>query len=129
MPEVPRAVQVALIAASIAMLVGSIAAIPWIVRRLPPDHFVRPPKAHSLKTKVLRNAGGAVLVALGAAMLVLPGQGIIAILFGLSIMDLQVKHRIVRSLLCRKHIQELVQRVRSKAGKPPLVIPAHPVTG
>jgi hypothetical protein len=129
MPEVPRIVQAALVAASIAMFVGSIVAIPWFVRRLPADHFVRPPKTHSLMTKVLRNAGGAVLVALGLAMLVLPGQGLIAILFGLSVMDLEVKHKVMRSLLGRKHIQELVQRIRAKAGKPPLVIPEHPVTG
>jgi len=127
MPQIPRAIEIGLIVVSIVMFVGSLVALPWIVRRLPPDHFVRPPKAHSLATKILRNVSGAVLVALGIAMLVLPGQGIIAILFGISVMDLDVKHRLIRKLLCQKKIQHAVQKIRSKAGKPPLVIPSHPV--
>ena len=110
------------------MFVGSILAIPWLIRRLPADHFVRPPHAHSLKTKILRNTGGAILVALGIAMLVLPGQGVIAILFGLSLMDLKIKTTVLRRLLCQKKIQEGVQRIRSKAGKVPLTIPKEPVT-
>jgi hypothetical protein len=126
--EVPRWLEVTLIAVSIAMFVGSLVAIPWMIRRLPSDHFVRPPQAHSLKTKVLRNVAGAILVALGIAMLVLPGQGIIAVLFGLSIMDLKIKARIMRRLLCQKKIQEGVQRIRAKAGKQPLAIPAAPIT-
>ena len=126
--EVPRWLEVTLLALSIVMFVGSLLAIPWIIRKLPPDHFTRPPVQHSLKTKILRNALGALLVAAGIAMLVLPGQGIIAILFGLSIMDLRVKDNIIRRLLCQKKIQEGVQRIRSKAGKQPLTIPGEPVT-
>lgn len=110
------------------MFVGSLVAIPWLIRKLPPDHFVRPPAQQSLKTKIARNVAGGVLIALGIAMLVLPGQGVIAILFGLSIMDLKVKDRILRRLLGQRKIQQGVQRIRAKAGKQPLTIPAHPVT-
>jgi hypothetical protein len=126
--DVPRWLEVTLIAVSIAMFVGSLVAIPWIIRKLPPDHFTRPPAPRSLGTKILRNALGAALVAAGIAMLVLPGQGVIAILFGLSIMDLSIKDKILRRLLCQKKIQEGVQKIRSKAGKPPLTIPTQPVT-
>jgi hypothetical protein len=126
--EVPRWLEVTLIVLSIVMFAGSIVAIPWVIRRLPPDHFVRPPAQHSLGTKIVRNGLGALLVAAGIAMLVLPGQGIIAILFGLSIMDLKVKDNVIRRLLCQKKIQEGVQRIRSKAGKQPLAIPEAPVT-
>ena len=110
---------------SVTMFVGTLAAIPWLVRRLPPDYFVRPPPKHSLPKKIVRNVLGFALIAAGIAMLVLPGQGILTILIGLSIVDLPVKHRIMRWLLQRPKIQEGVQRLRSKAGKPPLVIPAH----
>jgi hypothetical protein len=126
--EVPRWLEVTLIAVSVAMFVGSLVAIPVLVRRLRPDHFARPPEPRSLPAKILRNGLGALLVAAGIAMLVLPGQGIIAIIFGISIMDLPIKDRILRRLLTQKKIQEGVQRIRSKAGKPPLVIPAEPVT-
>ena len=125
---VPRALEIALVASSAAMFVGSVVAVPWLLRRMPADHFVRPPPKHALWKVVLRNAAGAMIVAMGVLMLFLPGQGILAILLGLSIMDLEVKHRIVRRILGQKKIQEAVQRIRSKAGKPPLVIPPHPVT-
>lgn len=127
MAEVPRAVEIALVVASAAMFIGTIVGLPWFIRRLPADHFVRPPRAHALGTKVLRNIGGVVLIGLGVAMLVLPGQGIVTIVLGLSILDLQVKHRVLRWLLGQPKIQEGVQRIRSRAGKPPLIIPAHPV--
>ena len=126
--EVPRWLEVTLIAVSIAMFVGSLVAIPWLIRRLPPDHFARPPQPRSLKSKIVRNVAGGILVAAGIAMLVLPGQGLIAILFGLSIMDLKIKDVIIRKALCQKKIQEGVQKIRSKAGKPPLTIPGAPVT-
>lgn len=125
---VPRWLEIALIAASILMFVGSIVAIPWLIRRLPTDHFVSPPKQHSLKTKVLRNGFGALLVAAGVAMLLLPGQGVLTIALGLSIMDLEIKHTIVRRLLRQKGIQHAVQRIRVKAGKPPLTIPPRPLS-
>lgn len=126
--DVPRWLEVTLVVVSIAMFVGSLVAIPILVRRLPPDHFARPPQERSLWAKILRNGLGALLVLAGIAMLVLPGQGLVAIVFGLSIMDLSIKDRILRRLLVQKHIQECVQRIRSKAGKPPLVIPPEPVT-
>jgi hypothetical protein len=125
--HVPRWLEIALVGSSILMFVGSILAIPALIRALPADHFVRPPKHHSLRTKILRNAIGAILVALGIAMLVLPGQGTLSILIGLSILDLPVKHRILRTLLSQKKIQEGVQRIRAHAGKPPLMIPEHAV--
>ena len=63
------------------------------------------------------------VVLAGAAMLVLPGQGIITIIFGLSILDLEIKHRAMRWILTRKKVEEALQRLRSKVGKPPLVMP------
>jgi len=110
---------------SVAMFVGTLAAIPWMVRRLPADYFVRPSPERSFQRKVARNILGSALIAAGIAMLLLPGQGIITILLGLSIVDLPIKHRIMRWLLQRPRIQEGIQRLRSKAGKPPLVIPAR----
>lgn len=121
-----RTVELIIGIVSITMFVGTLAAIPWLVRRLPADYFVRPPPKHSLPKKIARNVIGFALIAAGIAMLVLPGQGIITVLLGLSIVDLPIKHRIVGRLLRQPKIQEGVQRLRSKAGKPPLVIPQHP---
>lgn len=120
-----RTVELIIGIVSITMFVGTLAAIPWLVRRLPADYFVRPPPQHSLPKKIARNVLGFALIAAGIAMLVLPGQGIITVLIGLSIVDLPIKHRVIRWLLQQPKIQEGVQRLRSKAGKPPLVIPKH----
>jgi len=120
-----RTVEVIIGVVSITMFVGTLATIPWLVRRLPADHFVRPPPQHSLPKKVARNVLGFTLIAAGIAMLVLPGQGIITALIGLSIVDLRIKHHVIRWLLQRPKIQEGVQRLRSTAGKPPLIIPTH----
>jgi len=111
--------------ASIGLFIGTLAAIPLVVRRLPEDYFVRPPRAHSLGMKVARNVIGATLVATGVAMLVLPGQGILTILLGASIMDLPIKHRLVRKMLEKPKIREGIQRLRAKVGRPPFVFPAH----
>jgi len=121
--EVSKTVEIIVGVASAAMFVGSILAIPWLVRRLPADYFVRPPPRHSLPVTILRNVLAVVLIGLGIAMLVLPGQGIVTVLIGLSLLDLPIKHRALRWILQRKKIQEGVQRLRAKKGKPPLVIP------
>ncbi|HVJ91555.1 MAG TPA: PGPGW domain-containing protein [Labilithrix sp.] len=111
--------------ASIAMFVGTLAAIPWLVRRLPADYFVRPPPSRSVWSKISRNALGAALVTTGSVMLVLPGQGILTILLGASIMDLPIKHRLVRRMLEVQRVREGVQRLRVKLGQPPFVFATH----
>ncbi len=122
-----RTLELIVAIASIAMFVGTLAAIPWLVRRLPVDHFVRPPPKHSVPKMIARNVLGFILVAAGIAMLVLPGQGILTILLGLSIVDLPIRQRVFRWLLLRPRVVEVMQGLRTRAGKPPLVIPAHPV--
>jgi hypothetical protein len=121
--QVSTTLEIVVGVASAAMFVGSILAIPWLVRRLPQDYFVRPQRRRSLGVTILRNVFAVVLIALGIAMLVLPGQGIITVLVGLTFLDLPIKKRALRWLLQRKKIQEGVQRLRAKKGKPPLVIP------
>lgn len=118
-----HSLELAVGAISIAMFVGTLAAIPWLVSRLPTDYFVQPPPKHPLPTRIARNAFGTLLVIMGIAMLVLPGQGILTILVGVSIVDLPIRHRLVRWLLLRPKVESVMQRLREKAGKPPLLFP------
>jgi hypothetical protein len=120
-----RSTELILGIASVAMFVAMVIAVPIVVSRLPADYFVRPEEKHSLPKKIVRNVLGALLIAAGIAMLVLPGQGIITILFGLSIIDLPVKRRIFRWLLQRRGVEKAVQLLREKAGQPAFIIPAH----
>ena len=78
---------------SLFMFVGTLIAIPVILVRLPADYFdIRKPRpwmeAHHPILRVvghlLKNLVGLDFVLAGLAMLLLPGQGVLTILIGLS---------------------------------------------
>lgn len=108
---------------SVGMFVATLLATPWIVGRMPADHFVRPSAKDALPRKVARNVAGVLLIAAGIAMLFLPGQGILTILVGLSLVDLPMKRRLYCWLLRRPAVARAVQHLRDRAGRPPLVLP------
>jgi len=116
---------------SAVFFVGSLIVIPILLVRLPVDYFDERqprvwlqgyPSVIRVTTFVLKNLVGAVFVLAGIAMLVLPGQGILTILIGLSIVDFPGKHRLERSLLGRPTVLHAINTIRAKFGKPPLVI-------
>lgn len=120
-------------AASLAMFVGSAAAVPWIVVRLPADYFVsraapseswrRRHPALRLALRTVKNGVGAVLVLAGLAMLVLPGQGILSILAGLSFLEFPGKRRLELAILRNATVHRSIDWIRRRAGRPPLVLP------
>lgn len=116
-------VEIALGVASVAMFVGTLVAIPIFLVRVSDDHFVRPRQSRSLFVRALRTTIGLALVGFGVAMLVLPGQGVLTILVGLSVLDLPVKDRIVNRLLCLPRVQHAIDAIRHKAGKGSLLVP------
>lgn len=118
-----HALELSVAAVGVAMFVGTIAAVVVLVRRIPRDYFVRPPPQHPLPVKIARNVLGGALIAAGAAMLVLPGQGLLTMLIGFSVLDLPIKHRGVAWLLRQPKVLEAAQAIRRKAGKPPLEVP------
>ncbi len=118
-----RTTELVLGVLSLAMFLGMLLAIPWVIRRLPADHFVRPRAKAALHKTIARNVIGTFLIAAGVAMLVLPGQGILTILLGLSIIDLPVKRRLFRWLLRRPGVAHAVQRMRERGGQPALILP------
>ena len=66
---------------------------------------------------LVRNTFGLVLVALGLAMLVLPGQGIITLVLGLSLLDFPGKSLLFAWLLKRKAVQQTLNWIRRKQGR------------
>ncbi len=109
------------------MFVVTVLAVPVFFARIPEDYFLRPKRERFAK-KILRNAIGALLVVLGVAMLVLPGQGVLTIFVGVALLDLPFKRRLVRRLLLHPHVKNTVDALRKKAGRRPLIPPAqsHP---
>src|SRR5689334_10542885 len=104
------------IVVSVVMLVGTAIAIPRVIQRLPVDYFVRPPPPRSLAAVIGRNVMGFLLILLGIAMLVLPGQGILTILVGLALVDLPIKHRIIQRLLTHSSVAYGLCLLREKLG-------------
>ncbi|MBN1981792.1 MAG: hypothetical protein JW795_09685 [Chitinivibrionales bacterium] len=109
----------------------SLIAIPLVIVRLPSDFFIRftrekQPARRGLRKILLyplSQVSGVILIAAGIAMLVLPGQGLLTILFGLLILDFPGKRRLVRRLLCLRQIRTGLNWVRRKAHKEPLLMP------
>jgi len=125
--------MVGLTVASAGMFAVSLVLTLWLIGRLPADYFMHerrptPPwaKLHpSIRWLALigKNLLGAVLILAGVAMLVLPGQGLATIAFGLLIMDFPGKYRLQRWLVARPRVARGLNWLRRKGGHPPLHFP------
>ncbi|MFT6143871.1 MAG: hypothetical protein ACJAZO_001388 [Myxococcota bacterium] len=76
---------------------------------------------------MLKNAGGAVLIMAGIAMLVLPGQGLLTMLAGLLLSDVPGKRRVALFFLRRGPVFRAVNAIRGRRDKPPLLLPGSGV--
>lgn len=118
---------------SIALMVGSLIAMPIVVSRLRADYFVsrRPsPDSWSGQHPVLRwtiriakNSIGIVLVLAGIAMLVLPGQGLVTIFMGTTLIDFPGKRRFELRIVRQRPVLQAIHWIRARAGRPPLIVP------
>lgn len=129
MPSSSQLIQLAIF--SVVAFVGSLIAIPWILVRLPADYFdVRVPRPFlagrhpvlRLGLIVLKNIVGFVFLVAGVAMLVLPGQGLLTILVGISLMDFPKKRLLEAKIIGQPLIFSGINRLRARFGKPPLTI-------
>ena len=112
------------------MFVGTLLLVPWVIIRIPEDYFVRTSPTESTGTWlgraglcIVKNVLGWIFILAGIAMLVLPGQGVLTILLGISLTDLPFKKRLERWILSRPKIQRGLNWIRRKANKPPLQFP------
>ncbi|OQX09863.1 MAG: hypothetical protein BWK76_21600 [Desulfobulbaceae bacterium A2] len=116
---------------SLVTFVASLVLVPWIVARLPEDFFLHQDqrqavrrRRHPLLVPVLavgRNLLGMALLLAGIAMLFLPGQGLLTMVLGLSLMDFPGKHQLREALLRQSQVRVALNWLRRRAGRPPLV--------
>ena len=120
------------IGSGLLLLAGAI-AVPWMVVTRPKDAFSnlkrpgilhRLPAAVRVPLRVLKNVLALGLVVLGIAMLVLPGQGILAILLGVMLGDFPGKLRLQRWLIARPKVMNSLNWLRRKFRKPPFDAPS-----
>ncbi|SFI26665.1 PGPGW domain-containing protein [Planctomicrobium piriforme] len=116
---------------ALAVSLLGIAGATWMIVAMPADYFLRSsdrphsrhPALHLLWV-VVRNILGIALLALGIAMLVLPGQGLLTMLLGLSLMDFPGKRKLLHRALALKSVQRSLNWIRRKGGQPPLQFPS-----
>jgi UPF0716 family protein affecting phage T7 exclusion len=71
-----------------------------------------------------KNLLGVLLVVVGAILALpgVPGQGLLTILVGLLLLDLPGKRRIERRMVGRPRILRMINRLRKRFGRSPLVL-------
>ena len=104
---------------SAVVVVATIVACVVVIVRLPSDRFVNPPEEPKGAVAIVRNVIGAILVLGGIAMLVLPGQGVLAILAGLLVTTFKGKRKLIEKIVQRPKVQKALQWIREKASRPP----------
>ena len=124
---------------SLVMFIGTIIALPLIIIYLPARFFnpmeiaaQRAEKGQSASRMaliVLKNVVGAVLILAGLLMLVLPGQGLVTLLIGLSLVNFPGKRRLVCRILQQPRVLGFINRIRTAANRPPVVPPNPHCTG
>ncbi len=114
---------------SLLSALGTLLGLPWVVIRLPEDYFNHPRREAwrpltvehpgTLLLGLLKNAVGALLLAIGVVMLFTPGQGVLTIVAGLLLMNFPGKYRFERWVVRRPGVLSSLNRIRSHRGKPP----------
>jgi hypothetical protein len=116
---------------SIAAAVASFAVAGFIVVRWPADRFKgegptgsgreRHPIVRALAI-LGKNAAGVVLVLLGLVMSIpgVPGQGLLTVLIGLTLLNFPGKRRLERRLLRIHAVLHAINRLRARFARPPL---------
>lgn len=121
-------------ALSAAIFLIFLIAIPLLIVKLPSDFFIRQsfqrPRlashnhpAMKLIYMITKNLVGAMIIFAGIAMLFLPGQGIITIVVGLSLLNIPGKRRLVLYVVCHSFIIRSVNRLRVRFNKPAFLTP------
>ncbi|MDH5724178.1 MAG: hypothetical protein OEY60_01780, partial [Nitrospira sp.] len=110
-------------------------AIPFILVRLPTDFFdTRVPRRWMenhhpvlrLLGHVVKNVVGAIFLFAGFLMLFLPGQGILTMLIGVTMLDFPGKRKLEARMIGQPAILNTINNMRQKFGKPPLTIAPQP---
>ncbi len=115
---------------SFLSFIASLLIFPWIIGRLKSNYFLQLHKHNKREDehplvfiflRLLRYLLGAVLLAAGILMLFLPGQGLLTILLGLSLLDFPGKQKAIDWILRKEFLQTSLNWIREKENKPPFL--------
>ena len=117
---------------SVVTFVLSLIIVPLVIVRIPEDYFAINKQTTNpwkdlnplLRTClfILKNIAGIVLLIMGILMLVLPGQGLLTILFGIALLDFPGKLKLERRLISYPKVFDSINWIRKKANRKPLFL-------
>ena len=117
------------------MFVGTLIAIPIFIISIPVDYFEQLKEGRGLIKKhplayfvlrIARNTAGVILLGMGIAMLLLPGQGLLTMLVGLILIDFPGKKSLILRIVQNQTIYNSLNWIRECAHRPPLKFPKNP---
>jgi hypothetical protein len=124
-----------LVGFSTLTFVAGLFLLPALIVRIPFDYFVRerPPRLpfeshHPVLRAILlvaKNLLGAALASAGLVRIVTPGPGLICVLAGITLMDLPGKRTLERRLIALPKVLSIINKLRTRHGRPPLLPPAR----
>ncbi|MDP1770109.1 MAG: PGPGW domain-containing protein [Nitrospirota bacterium] len=132
---IPVEVLIGLTVASVIGFIGSLIAIPLILVRLPANYFDTRTPRHWMKDHhpllrllglVVKNVVGVVFVVVGLLMVFLPGQGLLTMLIGVSLMDFPRKRELEAKMVGQPTLLGIINSMRHKFNKPPLTLAPDP---
>ena len=132
---IPIDVLIGLTVASSIGFIGTLIAIPMILVRLPADYFDTRTPRHWMKDHhpvlrlsglLVKNVVGVLFLLAGFAMLFLPGQGVLTMLIGVSLMDFPKKRELEAKMVGQPTLLGVINAMRHKYGKPPLTLAPDP---
>jgi Putative transmembrane protein (PGPGW) len=117
---------------SLVVLVASVLMVHYFLITIPADYFAREHKplerwrnlhpALRVTLLVVKNVVGALLIVVGVVMFVTPGQGMLTVLLGLTLVDFPGKRALERRIIERPIVLKVVNRLRTRANRPPLML-------
>ena len=124
---------VKVVLASVLLAVVSLAVLVVAIIKMSPDYFVadKPPDSswrwrHPLLRivfKALKSIAGLVLLLAGIVLLLTPGQGLLTMLVGLSLIEFPGKRRLEQRMLRERHVLKSITWLRARAGRAPMIVP------
>lgn len=112
------------------VLVGSLWICHYVLTTIPPDYFEHKHKPfEQWRTSrpalwwtlvIGKNLVGALLMVVGLIMFVTPGQGVLTLLLGISLVDMPGKRRLLRTIIRRPRVLGVINHLRARANQPPL---------
>lgn len=128
---IPAHILIGITIASIIGFIGTLIAIPIILIRLPADYFDTRTPRHWMKNHhpvlrilglIIKNLVGSVFVLAGFIMLFVPGQGLLTMLIGISLLDFPKKRELEARIVSQPSVLKAINSIRHKFNKPSLIL-------